>query len=538
MTLRQKAWALSILVLVALIGQMLIGLWVMREASDKDNRARIKQLMRSTYLTIVQMENMSASGALPEDQAKAIATKILRENKYHDSEYCYVVDEKLNFVATPLDPQLHGTSFNDFKDAQGVSVGGLAVAALEKSSGALTEYAWNTLREGKVVDLISVAQRTPRWGWIVGNGISMAEADARFWSNAQWQLLICLAVAVVVGVLLIASVRRILGDLGGEPAVVRELVHCVADGDLRGADGGGEESDSIYGSVLRMRQALRSVMTRLVQAVETLHRTSDDIFSRAQNSDQLMEAQGAAASRIASTTEHFAEQTRVGAEQARTARSQSEEATRISAQGQTLITAAVQRLNETEQSVGETQAGIDDLAQRVVSISAVIAVIREVADQTNLLALNAAIEAARAGEQGRGFAVVADEVRKLAERTSTATRQIGQTIESVQESSQNAKLRMDDMVVQLKEAIRQAKEGGDAVTAIRDETEATARVVGDIGQALAEQVEAAHVIRSDADQVARSSAGTLDAAHGTVNAARAIKDLSKELEDLVARFHL
>lgn len=80
MTLRKKAWMLSILVLVALIAQMLIGLWVMREASDEDNRARIKQLMTSTYQTIVQLEALADAGSLSEEQAKAIATRILREN--------------------------------------------------------------------------------------------------------------------------------------------------------------------------------------------------------------------------------------------------------------------------------------------------------------------------------------------------------------------------------------------------------------------------------------------------------------------------
>jgi methyl-accepting chemotaxis protein len=539
MTLRTKAWLLSILVLVALISQMLIGLWVMREASDQDNRARIKQLMTSTYQTIVQLEALSAAGTLSEDQAKAIATRILRENKYHASEYVYVVDERMNFIAAPLDPQIHGTSFNDFKDASGNSVGALATAALGRSGGKLTEYHWDSMREGKVVDLISVAEKTPRWGWIVGNGISMAEANARFWRNAQWQVLVCLALAGLVGTMLLTSVRGILHNLGGEPSEVRQIVQRVADGDLQNREGNvTPDPQSIYGSVLRMCEALRAVFSQLSLAVTTLRQSSDDIVASAQHSSQLIEAQSVASNRIAQTADQFADETQRGAEQAQLARSQSESATNISAQGQTLITAAVGRLSQTEQSVGETQSGIDELAQRVGSISAVIEVIRDVADQTNLLALNAAIEAARAGEQGRGFAVVADEVRKLAERTSAATLEISRTIESVQVSGQNAKMRMDEMVGQLNEAILQAKEGGDAVTAIRNETEATAQVVSDIGQALGNQVHAAQNIRNDVDEVARSSQGTLTAAHGTVRAARSIKEVTSVLENQVARFRV
>jgi methyl-accepting chemotaxis protein len=487
----------------------------------------------------VQLENLAASGKVPEAQAKEIAIQLLRENKYHKSEYVYVVDDKLNFIATPLDPQLHGTSFNDFKDASGNSVGAIAQAALDKSGGALTEYWWNSQRDGKVVDLLSVAQKTPRWGWIVGNGISFAEADARFWSNARWQVLICLAVAALVAAIMLGAVRNLLRDLGGEPHDVMALVQVVADGNLK-EDGRVQNvsSQSIYGSVLRMRDSLRDVISQLSSVVHTLHRSGDEIVAKAQSSNLLVEAQSQAATRIAQTAEDFTQQTQLAEQQANKARSQSESATQISAQGLNVISAAVNRFSEIEHSVGETQSSIDDLAQRVGSISAVIAVIRDVADQTNLLALNAAIEAARAGEQGRGFAVVADEVRKLAERTSTATREIGETINAVQDSGQTAKSRMDGMVVQLKEGIRQTKEGGEAVKAIREESAATALVVGQIGEALAAQVSSSQAIRNDVDEVANSASGSLQAAQGTVAVAQSIKQVSDQLEGLIRQFRL
>ncbi|MCX7205087.1 MAG: methyl-accepting chemotaxis protein [Proteobacteria bacterium] len=539
MSLRQKVYLLALSILLALIGIMLVGLWTMRQASNDDNSARIKQLMGSTYNGIVQLENMAASGKVPEAQAKEIAIQLLRENKYHKSEYVYVVDDKLNFVATPLDPQLHGTSFNDFKDASGNSVGAIAKAALDKSGGALTEYWWNSKRDGKVVDLLSVAQKTPRWGWIVGNGISFAEADARFWSNARWQVLICLAVAALVAAIMLGAVRNLLRDLGGEPQDVMALVQVVADGNLKEDDRvQNVSSQSIYGSVLRMRVSLRDVISQLSSVVHTLHRSGDEIVSKAQSSNLLVEAQSQAATRIAQTAEDFTQQTQLAEQQANKARSQSESATQISAQGLNVISAAVNRFSEIEHSVGETQSSIDDLAQRVGSISAVIAVIRDVADQTNLLALNAAIEAARAGEQGRGFAVVADEVRKLAERTSTATREIGETINAVQDSGQTAKSRMDGMVVQLKEGIRQTKEGGEAVKAIREESVATALVVGQIGEALAAQVHSSQAIRNDVDEVANSASGSLQAAQGTVAVAQSIKQVSDQLEGLIKQFRL
>ena len=123
MSLRIKIWILTGLIFIGLLGIMLIGLFTLRYTSTQDNSARVEELLDSTYATVIQMEGLAASGKLSDEQAKEYATQILRNNFYSKSEYVYVADEKLNFVATPLDPQLHGTSFHEFKDGYGKSVG-------------------------------------------------------------------------------------------------------------------------------------------------------------------------------------------------------------------------------------------------------------------------------------------------------------------------------------------------------------------------------------------------------------------------------
>lgn len=164
--------------------------------------------------------------------------------------------------------------------------------------------------------------------------------------------------------------------------------------------------------------------------------------------------------------------------------------------------------------------------------------ISEVANQTNLLALNAAIEAARAGEQGRGFAVVADEVRQLAQRTTQATTEIGDTITAVQNSSRVAKQNMDDMVIQLKEGISQTRQGGEIVESVRQETEQVAKMVAHIGNSLIEHVQASSLILEYVSQVEHSSLGTKDAARGTLLASQQIRDASDELNRQLEGFRL
>ena len=540
MSLRLKMWILTSLILIGLLGIMSIGLFTLRYATNQDNQARVEQLLNSTYATVIEMEKMAASGQLSDEEAKAIATNILRNNIYHKSEYVYVADEAMNFVAAPLDPQIHGTSFHEFKDGQGKSVGDILLRAVEASRGEIARYTWTQKQaDGSIEDKLSIAKLSPRWRWVVGTGIGFNEANARFWDSAAKQLGFCLIVVLLIVVPVHLAVYSIQRGLGGELKEVLALVRTVANGDLtedHKVHNASEES--IYGSVLRMRHALRSMMSGIAESVASLHRISDDIVHKAQTSTSMAEEQSVATAKIAASAEEFNQQTKHAMLQAKEARDQTDAASQTAARGQQLISHAVQRFVELEHSVSTTQSSIDALADRIGSISAVISVISEVANQTNLLALNAAIEAARAGEQGRGFAVVADEVRQLASRTSQATQEISDTISTVQTSSRTAKQNMDQMVVQLKDGIEQTKEGGKTVETISSETRSVEDIVSHIGHAMEEHVEASGLILQYVSQVEESSVGTKDAAHGTLTASQHIRKASDSLSQMLERFTL
>ena len=519
---------------------MSIGLFTLRYATNQDNQARVEQLLNSTYATVIEMEKMAASGLLSDEEAKAIATNILRNNIYHKSEYVYVADEKMNFVAAPLDPQIHGTSFHEFKDGNGKSVGDILLRAVEAARGDMARYTWTQKQaDGSIEDKLSIAKLSPRWRWVVGTGIGFNEANARFWDSAAKQLGFCLIVVLLIVVPVHLAVYSIQRGLGGELKEVLALVRTVANGDLTEDHKVHKASEeSIYGSVLRMRHALRSMMSGIADSVASLHRVSDDIVHKAQTSTSMAEEQSVATAKIAASAEEFNQQTKHAMLQAKEARDQTDAASQTAARGQQLISQAVQRFVELEHSVSTTQSSIDALAERIGSISAVISVISEVANQTNLLALNAAIEAARAGEQGRGFAVVADEVRQLASRTSQATQEISDTIATVQAGSRTAKHNMDQMVVQLKDGIEQTKEGGKTVETISTETRSVEDIVSHIGHAMEEHVEASGLILQYVSQVEESSVGTRNAAHGTLTASQHIRQASDNLSQLLERFTL
>lgn len=540
MSLRVKVGILSVLIFSGLITIMLVGIFTLESSSNKDNAARVRQLLQSTYSTIEQLEIMAANGDLSDAEARKIATKLVQMNIYSDSEYVYVADENLDFVATPLEPEYHGTSFHEFKDSNNKSVGDILLNAVNNSNEKIVEYPWSQRKaDDSIEQKLSVAMMTPRWKWVVGTGIGFQEVNARFWASAKIQMMLCILITGIIAVPFLLGARNLLRGLGGELKEVMELVQAVSSGNLR--DDGNVHTaseNSIYGSVVRMRQSLREMLSGLTDSANQLTSISDNILSKAQQSDASADSQSRATDMIASSAEEFNVQTQQASQHADAARNQTTAATDISATGESQIAEAVQRFSEIDSSVGVTQSSIDELAKRVDSISAVISVISEVANQTNLLALNAAIEAARAGDQGRGFAVVADEVRQLAGRTSQATQEISDTITSVQDSSKKAKSNMDEMVSQLKEGIEQTKMGGEAVKASRTETDALAQIVEEISQVLREQVEASDIIRQYVHVVENASTDTKQAASDTLAASQDVRVASERLTQMARQFSI
>jgi methyl-accepting chemotaxis protein len=416
MKLKHKAWILTAFVFSACVVIAFVGLFALKQAANIDNEARVKQLMQSAAATITTMENLAATGVVSEEQAKKIATAILRENKYHASEYCFAVDENLNFVAAPLDPQLHGTSFNDFKDDKGQSVGKLAQAALEKSGGKLTTYTWDSYDANKNVraTIVSVAVQSPRWKWIVGNGLNDTEANARFLASAKWLLSLSLLASLLVLAALLVSARKLVTSLGGEPEVVVKKIQRVAGGDLteeRLAAGESKpDKNSILAVVDGMRASLQRVLREVAQSVDAMHTASREIASG--NEDLSRRTEGAADSlqQSSSALQHLTDTIGSSAKSAVQAGREATAASEVAIRG--------------GEVVGEVVNTMGDINTSSRRISDIIGVIDGIAFQTNILALNAAVESARAGEHGRGFAVVAGEVRTLAQRSAQAAKEI------------------------------------------------------------------------------------------------------------------
>ncbi|MCU7849731.1 MAG: methyl-accepting chemotaxis protein [Candidatus Thiodiazotropha sp. (ex Lucinoma kastoroae)] len=216
--------------------------------------------------------------------------------------------------------------------------------------------------------------------------------------------------------------------------------------------------------------------------------------------------------------------------------SAADEANQQTSEGSLIVQRSIAQINKLAEQVETSSHTINDLEKHSETINTVLDVIKGIADQTNLLALNAAIEAARAGEQGRGFAVVADEVRTLADRTRKSTDEINGMIEKLQAGSRQAVTVMDQSREEAKSAVEFATQTGDALATITQAVEKINEMSTQIASAAEEQGSVAEEINRNIVKINDMSNQTADGASETATASQDLARMATELQGLVKRF--
>lgn len=534
--IEHRIWIINLL---AVIGMLLMLLVAVKQQYNEMERMKLQEISHLVDIAegvMVDYQKRVTAGELTEAQARsALLERVsaMTYGKYKD--YVWVHDSKMNMLAHPS-PKLRGSNLGQLKDVNGKQFFSLLNAEALAKGESYMPYYWNRPDSELPQPKITYVRYNAEWDWLIGTGVYVDDIDALFIDSLKTLgsiSFVVLLLLMIVGWFITNSITR---PLDATVNAMREIGSGDGDLTVRLSEQGRDEVTELAQHFNAFTNKIQRLVTDVKSSIDSVATAAGQVSAASEQAFNNQTRQSQETDQVATAMNEMSASFLDVARNASDASMAATTTDKSTLEGRTNVDTATAAIARLADQVHESTEVINQLSNDSANIGTVLDVIRSVSDQTNLLALNAAIEAARAGEAGRGFAVVADEVRSLASRTHESTEEINTMVTQLQARADQA---VNAMVVSLKETeqtVAAVESTRGSLNSIANSVEHIRDMNHQIASAAEQQAAVAEEINHNIVRLVQLTEGNAAATEQTRVSSNDLARLSEYLQQQIAQF--
>lgn len=531
----------SLLIAIVVFGLIILSISSLTHqySSLKDEQyIKTQNVVETAYSIIEHYYALEQDNTLTQQQAQSQALNAIKALRYDKTNYFWINNYQPTMVMHPIKPALDGKDLTNNKDPDGKALFVDMANIVKRSGEGFIPYKWPKPGKDKPVEKIAFVKGFNQWQWIIGSGVYLDSIDEAF--SEQRNLIVISAIIMIIAVILLSYFigKSILIPTRLAADMMKDISQGEGDLTRKLNESGNDEISELSRSFNLFALKMRESLVHVAQSANDVSEHAHTVDDSSRTSHSFIELQNDSSTQVAAAMEQMTHQIHDVSRNAEAAEQAAKDAAQNASTGKNVVAQTITAIETLSSNIETVSRVTEDLANESHNIGSVLDVIRSISEQTNLLALNAAIEAARAGEHGRGFAVVADEVRTLASRTGQSTDEIQTMITKLQEGAKAAVEAVKSSQALSVSTVEQASSANTSLNEIERLVSIITEMNSQIARATEQQTQAADEVNLRINELSQSTEQSLNNTKQLTDASDNLKQSSEGLSSVVNRFKL